>query len=68
MTWEELKEKGKELGDKNKTNDIIHIKKNGLYFCLFRYGSISIMDGRGSDITVINRTPDQMWQIMEALQ
>ena len=58
MTWEELKQKAKEMGDKNKSEDIIHIKRDGIYFTCFRYGSFSIMDGRGSDINFTNRTPD----------
>ena len=68
MNWEELKEKAKEMGDKCKAENIIHIKKNRLYLCCFKYGDISIADTRANDITVKDRTPEQMLMIMRGLE
>jgi len=68
MTWDELKEEAKKMGNKCKAENIISFKKNGLYFNCYKYGSISIADTRANDITVKDRTPDQMYAIMKALQ
>ena len=68
MTWEELKEKAKGMGDRCKDENIISFKKHGLYFNCYKYGSISIADTRANDITVKDRTPEQMLMIMRGLE
>ncbi len=75
MTWEELKEKSEKLGyweiydvgdipyfDGDDSCFLRNINGN-IYFC--KDGTI---DCDGYDILAENRTPKQMWQIMEALQ
>ena len=80
MTWEELKQKAKELGYKEirklpreKTQKVLWIEtKNGDTYCFYPDGTVETdVDG----ITVFcgypfayKRTPKQMLQIMEALQ
>ena len=73
MTWEELKEKAKELGYHvvEDNGDIPYLgiteyleKDNvNMFFC--DYGSIETNCG---DTVAENRTPDQMYQIMLALR
>ena len=60
MTWEELKEKAKELGyymigDEGIAND---------EFTFWQDGKVDVDGVCVSD----NRKPEQMWQIMEALK
>lgn len=68
MTWSELKEESKKMGDTCNAEDIIHLYKQELDITVFKYGTFSIIDRYGNDVCIVNRTPDQMWQIMKALQ
>lgn len=73
MTWEELCEKAKEMGydycedNPHLTVDNIRFYKDGT-ICLY----IRVRDAYYSDSDyykiAYNRTPDQMYQIMEALK
>lgn len=68
MTWEELKEKAKEIGY-DVTEDVfgteslfignLHFGRQG---CIWKHYQIT------DEIFVKGRTNDQMWQIMEALK
>lgn len=61
MNWEELKEKAKELGANVELfGEFIAV--GDVYF--WNYGEVNIL-GR---VIAKDRTPDQMWQIMEALR
>ena len=68
MTWEELKEKAKEMGDKCHAEDIIHLYKQELDITVYKYGTVSIRDGYGNDVCIGNRTPEQMLMIMKGLE
>lgn len=68
MTWDELKEEAKKMGDKCHAEDIIHLYKQGLDITIYKYGSVSIRDGYGNDVCIENRTLDKMLAIMKALQ
>jgi len=67
MTWEELKQKAKELKEAT-----IYISPYGDGFERIDYKGLSCCnDGLMTfayETFAIGRTPDQMWQIMEALQ
>lgn len=60
MTWEELKQKAKEIGANAIYSDLIVLDAK----CFWVDGDIDWND----DTFATNRTPDQMWQIMEALK
>ena len=65
MTWEELKAKAKELGA------IIYISPYDDFERITYKGLSCINDGSmlfACETFSENRTPDQMWQIMEALR
>lgn len=69
MTWEELKEKAKELGWEYKNPayaeySIFSLNKNDVIINFYTDGDIMV------DGTIIsrNRTPEQMYQIMLALR
>lgn len=65
MTWEELCEKAKEIGAEVYLN-AIYI---GCYIKFDRDGSIWFDDDCGGSYRAYtDRTPDQMYQIMKALQ
>ena len=79
MTWEELKEKAKEMGSKvyNQPDFIFFkipysVNKGVEKLCFEKNGDIRIVYEEkgcvGSMILSQNRTPDQMYKIMEALQ
>ena len=75
MTWEELKEKAKELGYRLVEDDgdisylgiteFLFLEKDGVDITFFDYGSIEVDHGY---ILAEDRTPDQMYQIMLALR
>lgn len=73
MTWEELKEKAKELGYRLVEDDgdlpylgiTEYLEKDNVNIIFFDYGSIETNCG---DTVAENRTPDQMYQIMLALR
>ena len=73
MTWEELKEKAKELGYwlRKDDGDIPYLGitellvKDGVDIAFFDYGSIEVDCGY---ILAENRTYEQMYQIMLALR
>ena len=73
MTWDELKEKAKELGaamyacgDKFSFSGLV-FDKEGFVCCEFLYPRGKRWLNQNTVISV-NRTPDQMWKIMEALK
>ena len=68
MTWEELKEEAKKMGDTCHAEDIIHLYKHELDITVYKYGTLSIRDVYGNDVCIGNRIPDQMLAIMKALQ
>lgn len=74
MTWEELCEKAKTLGYSLKEEDVFDgLESYGKYQYLEKKdGSIQLMDfgqiETMSDILAENRTPEQMYQIILALQ
>lgn len=74
MTWEELKEKAKELDNVEVIADndtYILISQQGNYYIKFsENGDISVVEDWEIDDLLIaeNRTPDQMYQIMLALR
>lgn len=65
MTWEELVEKAKELGyaiyAKFDEQEVLRHNTTGFLFC--KNGDCYIFKG-----LIHNRTPEQMYQIMKALQ
>lgn len=73
MTWEELKEKAKELryrlvkddGDLPYLGITEYLEKDDVNMIFCDYGSIETYCG---DTVAENRTPDQMYQIMLALR
>lgn len=73
MTWEELKEKAKELGYRVVEDDgdlsylgiIEYLEKDGVNISFCDYGLVETNCG---DTVAENRTPDQMYQIMLALR
>ena len=73
MTWEELKEKAKELGfeisyylkDYNGVEKEVEYIYCNDYIYLEEDGDITT---RMDDIVAENRTPDQMYQIMQAMR
>lgn len=73
MTWEELKEKAKEMGSSmyasgNKFSfSGLEFDKDGFVCCEFLYPKGKMWLNQNTVIGV-NRTPDQMYKIMEALQ
>ena len=82
MNWDELKEKAKEIGntvveDGEYNHIIVPTPKSKRYrdirsLSFYRNGTVSagvcFDDCVCSCIIAYDRTPDQMWQIMEALQ
>lgn len=68
MNWEELVEKAKELGYEvssfygNRNQKYEYFEKRGICF-----NSNGLVETR-SDVIVANRTPDQMYNIMLALE
>lgn len=73
MTWEELKEKAKELGyyvveddgDLSYLGIIEYLVKNAVNISFYDDGLVETNCG---EIVAENRTPDQMYQIMLALR
>ena len=73
MTWEELKEKAKELGYRLVEDDgdlpylgiTEYLEKDSINIIFCDYGSIETNCG---DTVAENRTPNQMYQIMLALR
>ena len=72
MTWEELKEKAKEMGyiiclngDCIKTNDDTQYNHTMFYY---RDGIINVQHFGNLCLVAEHRTPDQMYAIMKALQ
>ena len=76
MTWEELKEKAKELGYCFNDEHLWHFLCKGIdddaSILFYKGGSVCYkLDGEKASADIIiaqERTPDQMWQIMEALR
>lgn len=70
MTWEELCEKAKEMGYKVFTNCACE-RICCDYFnklCFYKTGMITVFDVQEFIDIADHRTPDQMYQIMKALQ
>lgn len=72
MNWNQLKDKAKELGYKVNENmgeytDGKTIECLSNYYTFWNNGTVCLQDSRAV-ICIKNRTPDQMWQIMEALK
>jgi len=78
MTWEELKEKAKEIGGVLsessfgtwyiKYKDLKFYWDGGITVDYSYYDSGDDENYSDSEVITSNRTPDQMWQIMEALR
>ena len=71
MTWDELKEKAKKMGYKwgvylNGKEYLVSTTET--IITLSEIGTIEIKDDYENEVMFHNRTPDQMWQIMEALK
>lgn len=66
MTWEELKQKAKELGAEV-YSDVIYY--SNLVFWVFGEVETQVKTFSEENKTIAkDRTPEQMWQIMEALK
>ena len=74
MTWEELCEKAKEMDFYHwkyykRWNDILlRDMDNFLHVAFMKDGSVHIVDEGNFICLIRRRTPDQMYQIMKALQ
>lgn len=70
MTWDELKEKAKEMGyflNKDYQNDEFLSKRIGEKFYCFRQGG-AVDNGQYYGIIAEHRTPEQMLMIMRGLE
>ena len=68
MTWDELKEKAKEIGYSDYEHPYLNAVEKG-EFVFYRGGWIYIDKKDGNEVLLSSgRTYDQMWQIMEALE
>lgn len=72
MTFEELKEKAKEMGYNEEelvVNGRVWLTKKGLSFDLcFSNDGMVLLGGDEEYVLAENRTPDQIFAIMEALR
>ena len=71
MTWDELKEKAKEMGYKwgvyfNGKEYLV--SRTETIITLSEIGTIEIKDGYENEVMFHNRTPDQMLMIMRGLK
>lgn len=72
MTWDEFCEKAKEMGYNEEelvVNGLVWLTKKGLSFDLcFSNDGMVLLDGDEEYVLAENRTPDQMYAIIEALR
>ena len=72
MTWEEFVKKAKELGYDEQSivvNDTVWISKKSLSFDLcFNNKGMVLLSGDEEYVLAEDKTPDQMYAIMEALK
>lgn len=77
MTWEEFKEKAEKIGYNEEpiiVNSIVWLTKKGLskkglsFDLCFNNDGMVLLSGDEEYILAEEKTPDQMWQIMEALR
>lgn len=70
MTWEELKEKAKELGCETGRPSIkLVVDEPYVYYVFTQEGMVFFYyDYQKSNVLAKHRTPDQMYQIMLALR
>jgi hypothetical protein len=70
MTWEELKEKAKELGcETNRPSIKLNVDRPYVYYIFTKEGMVFFYyTYQGRKVLAKHRTPDQMYQIISALR